>query len=66
MRKFISKMKKTKSFDKVEPSKKEFSRLYKKVVAYKSTIKKDLLFQMISRAICEHDTNDFNKMVLVP
>ena len=29
-------------------------------------IKKDLLFQMISRAICEHDTNDFNKMVLVP
>ena len=26
-------------------------------------IKKDLLFQMISRAICEHD---FNKMVLVP
>ena len=47
MRKFISKMKKTKSFDKVESSKKEFSRLYKRVVAYKSTIKKDLLFQMI-------------------
>ena len=25
--------------------------------------KKDLLFQLIGRDICEHDTNDFNKMV---
>ena len=30
-------------------------------------IKKSLLIKvlLISRAICEHDTNDFNKMVLV-